>query len=70
MVPEYNERILKIDTFSPFDALAEKLMNTLKRDRDVKIIASKHKEMLKKIPLKNLPPLPINVSSRIYAIAY
>ena len=38
--------------------------------RDVKITAIEHKEMLEKIPLKNLPPLPINIQSRIHAIAY
>ena len=72
MVPEYNQYFIEeeIDTFTPYDAFAIKLMYTLKYDRDVKITASEHKELLEKIPLKKLPPLPINVSSRIYAIAY
>ena len=72
MVPEYNGDNIReeIDTFTPSDASAIKLMNTLRYHRDVKITASEHKEMLEKIPHKNLPSLPINVSSRIYAIAY
>ena len=72
MFPEYNRRNIanEIDTFTPSEASAIKLMYTLKYDRDVKITASEHKELLEKIPLKKLPPLPINVSSRIYALAY
>ena len=72
MVPEYNEdnKEEEIDKFTPYDAFAIKLMYTLKYNRDVKITASEHKELLEKIPLKKLPPLPINVSSRIYALAY
>ena len=69
MLPKNWER-LKIDTLTPSDASAIKLINTLKCNRDVKITTSEYKELLEKIPLENLPPLPNDIPSRILAISY
>ena len=47
-----------------------KLLNTLQYNRDVRITASDHEEIQKKISTEDLPPLPKSGLSRILALVH
>ena len=47
-----------------------KLLNTLQYNRDIRITASDHEEIQKKISKEDLPPLPESGLSRILALVH